>query len=97
MSSQSATSRTTETAFEKLKLTLLLVNSHNHDHLIPSNPDQLLNTPDTSPRKFRKQNHSLNVVILQLNHHKNAKQSHERKRREGRREKLVSVLSVDEF
>jgi hypothetical protein len=46
--------------------TLLLVDSHDDDNLVPSNPDQLLNGPNAPPREFGKKNHALDVVVFEL-------------------------------
>lgn len=47
-------------------LTLVGVDPHDDDNLIPSDPDELLYRSDTSSRQFGKQDHSLDVVVLEL-------------------------------
>lgn len=45
--------------------TLLLVDTQNNNNLVAANTDQLLNTANTSSRKFGKQNHAVDVVVFQ--------------------------------
>ena len=46
--------------------TLLLVYPQYHHDLVPAYSDKLLDRPDTSPRKLGEQDHSLDIVILEL-------------------------------
>jgi hypothetical protein len=56
----------TQSTGDNVTLTLLLVHTEHDDNLIPPNANELLNRPDSSPRKLREQDHSFNVVILEL-------------------------------
>lgn len=47
-----------------LMLTLLLVDTEHHDDLVATNPDELLDTSNTSSRKLGKQDHAVDVVVL---------------------------------
>lgn len=49
-------------------LTLLLVDTEHNNDLVASNTDELLDGTDTSPRKFGKQDHSVDVVVLEQLH-----------------------------
>lgn len=48
--------------------TLLLIDTEDDDNLVSPDANQLLNTTDTSPRQFGKQDHSVNVVVLEQLH-----------------------------
>jgi hypothetical protein len=52
-------------SFAKRARTFLLVYSEDNDDLVAPNPDQLLDTPDTTSREFGKQNHAVDVVVLE--------------------------------
>ena len=45
-----------------LMLTLLLVDTEHHDDLVATDPDELLDTSNTSSRKLGKQDHAVDVV-----------------------------------
>jgi hypothetical protein len=47
-------------------LTLLLVNPHDDHNLVPADPDELLDGTDTTPGQLGKENHALDVVVLEL-------------------------------
>lgn len=47
-----------------LMLTLLLVDTEHHDDLVATDPDELLDTSNTSSRKLGKQDHAVDVVVL---------------------------------
>jgi hypothetical protein len=47
-----------------LMLTLLLIDTEHYDDLVATNPDELLDTSNTSSRKLREQDHAVNVVVL---------------------------------
>ena len=42
-----------------------LINPDDNDRLRPSNPDQLVYTPDSPPAQLGQQDHPLDVVVLQ--------------------------------
>jgi hypothetical protein len=46
-------------------LAFLLVYSEHHHNLVSSNADELLNRSDSSSRQLAKQDHSVNVVVLE--------------------------------
>lgn len=50
------------------RLTLLLVDTQNHDDLIATNTDELLDTSNTSSRQFGEEDHSVNIVVFQQLH-----------------------------
>lgn len=50
----------------RYKRTLLLVDPHNDDDLVPSDSNELLDTTDAPPRELGKEDHALNVVVLEL-------------------------------
>lgn len=54
--------------FDLGSLTLLLVDTEHNNNLVASNTDELLDRTDTSPRKFGKQDHSVDVVVLEQLH-----------------------------
>ena len=43
----------------------LLVNPDHHNGLCSSDPDQFVDTPDSSPAQLGQQDHALDVVVLQ--------------------------------
>ncbi len=49
-----------------LRLTLVRVDPHHNDDFIPSYTNQLLNGSYPTPGQFRKQNHSFDVIVLEL-------------------------------
>ena len=46
--------------------TLFLVHTEDDDDFIAADTDELLDRSDTSPRKLREQDHTLDVVIFEL-------------------------------
>jgi hypothetical protein len=45
--------------------TFLLVDTQHDDDFVATDTDQLLDTSDTTPRKFGKENHAIDVVVLE--------------------------------
>lgn len=52
--------------FGNFLFTLFLVHAQDDDDLVPADSDQLLDRSDATTREFREQDHSLDVVILEL-------------------------------
>ena len=46
-------------------ITFLFVHSEHHNNLIAADSDELLYTSDTTSRKLRKQNHAINIIVLE--------------------------------
>jgi hypothetical protein len=51
-----------------IELTLLLVNSEDHNDFVPSHSHELLNTTDSSPTQFAEQDHAFSIVVFQQFH-----------------------------
>ena len=47
-------------------VTFFLVHAQDDDDLVPADSDQLLDRSDAATREFREQDHSLDVIILEL-------------------------------
>lgn len=65
VSCQSCQSPCSSCSVSTAQPTLLFVHTENHNDLIATNSDELLDTSDTSSRKFGQQDHAVDVVVLE--------------------------------